>query len=418
MAPNAPTLVLSPGRRRAIVGALLVGTFLASLEVMVVSPAMPAVVADFGGAGLYPWVFSSYILAQTLSMPLYGRMADRLGRRDSYLLGLGLFVLGSVACATAGSMPGMVGARLVQGLGAGALVPLTMTLFGDLYAVADRTRMQGIFSLVWGLSSLLGPVLGGSLTEGFGWRSIFWINLLPGAVAGGLVLALLPRRLGIGAERGPGFWATTWRLLQDPTQQAIFLAGLALGATLMGVVGYLPVQIQAVLGGSALDAGLALIPLSVAWTLAANLTGRLVDRVGFGRLVRAGSLVVVLGTGIAAWDTANAWGLGLVGVGMGITVSSFNVSAQIAAPKGLVGQATALTLLARSLGSAAGVTAFGALAGMEPAARGFAEIADLERGVARVFVATALMALLSLAMVYLRFPRQVSGGGSRSGATV
>lgn len=402
-----PALTLPRSRRRLLVGALLVGTFLASLEVMVVGPAMPAVVSDFGGAGLYPWVFTSYIVAQTATMPLYGRMADRAGRRDAYLLGVALFVVGSVICALAGSMSVVVAGRLVQGLGAGALVPLTMTIFGDLYDVERRTKMQGIFSLVWGVSSLLGPLVGGGLTEALSWRAVFWLNVGPGLLAGALVLALLPRAVGRSTARGPSLLQATLTLLRDPTQQAIALSGLALGAALMGVIGYLPVQVQAIDGGTALDAGLALIPTSLAWTLAANGTGRLVDRVGFGTLVRVGCGLVVAGTALAAWDTANAVGLALFGLGMGVTISSFNVSAQVAAPPALVGQATSLTLFARSIGSAVGVTAFGALAGLKPGAEDFGAVAGLADGVAAIFEATAVCGGVALLIVLARFPRRV-----------
>ena len=396
---------LPPHRRRLIVGALLVGTFLASLEVMVVSPAMPAVVSEFGGAGLYAWVFTAYIGAQTLTMPLYGRMADRAGRRDAYLLGVALFVAGSIWCALAGSMPAVVAGRLVQGMGAGALVPLTMTIFGDLYEVEARTRMQGIFSLVWGVSSLLGPLAGGWLTETLSWRSIFWLNVVPGILAGGLVFVLLPRGLGRTRDRGPTLLGAMATLLRNRTQQAIFVSGLALGAALMGIIGYLPVQVQAIDGGSALDAGIALIPASVAWTLSANVSGRLVGRLGFGTLVRLGSGLVVAGTAIAAVWTAHPVGLMLFGLGMGVTISSYNVSAQVAAPPQLIGQATSLTLFARSIGSAVGVAAFGALAGLEPAAEDFSQVVGLADGVADVFVGSAVCAVAAWVVVVVRFPR-------------
>jgi MFS family permease len=402
---NSPPL--STRRRRLIVGALLVGTFLASLEVMVVSPAMPAVVSEFGGAGLYAWVFTAYIGAQTLTMPLYGRMADRAGRRDAYLLGVTLFVAGSIWCALAGSMEAVVAGRLVQGMGAGALVPLTMTIFGDLYEVEARTRMQGIFSLVWGVSSLLGPLAGGWLTETLSWRSIFWLNVVPGAVAGGLVFALLPRALGRTRARGPSLLGAMATLLRGRTQQTIFVSGLALGAALMGVIGYLPVQVQAIDGGTALDAGIALIPASVAWTIAANVSGRLVRPMGFGTLVRLGSALVVAGTVISAVWTAHPVGLMIFGLGMGVTISSYNVSAQVAAPPQLIGQATSLTLFARSIGSAVGVAAFGVLAGLEPGAEDFSEVPGLAEGVGDVFVGTAVCAVLALVVVLARFPRQV-----------
>ena len=410
---RAAVVPLRPAVRRAVSGALLAGTFLASLEVMVVSPAMPSVVEEFGGAGLYPWVFTIYILAQTLTIPLYGWLADRWGRRNTYLLGVGLFVAGSVGCAASGSMPALVLGRAVQGLGAGALVPLTMTIFGDLYPVAERTRMQGAFSLIWGVSSLLGPPVGGWITEALSWRAIFWLNVVPGLIASAVVGALLPGWVGAGREhrRRPA----TATLLGDPTQQAIVLSGLMLGAVLLGVIGYLPVWVQAVGGGSPLDAGLALLPLSLAWTVAANVAGRLVHRTGFRALAVAGAWLVAAGAAVAAYRVADGFGLLLFGAGMGLTISTFTVAAQESAPLALRGSATSLTLLARSLGAAVSVPVFGWLAGIRPGAADFAAIAGLAGGVAAVFRGIALCAVLAAAIVTLRFPRRT--GTDRGPAT-
>ena len=235
-----------------MVGALLVGTFLSSIEVMVASPAMPDVVREFGGAGLYPWVFAAYIGCQTLTVPLYGKLADVWGRRPSYLLGVALFVAGSLVCATCTSMTQMVAGRALQGLGAGALVTLTITIFGDLYTVGDRTKMQGVFSLIWGVSSLLGPAAGGWITMFWSWRGIFWINVLPGLIAAILVGSLLPGGSPGGSRSPP----PAWSLLKNRTQQVLLAAGPLIGASIIGLISYLPVQIQAIKGGTALDLSL------------------------------------------------------------------------------------------------------------------------------------------------------------------
>ena len=402
---------MSPTRRRLITAALLVGTFLASLEVVVVSPAMPAVVSDFGGAGLYPWVFTTYIVAQTLSMPAYGLLADRWGRRDSYLLGVGLFLAGSSACALAPSMEALVAARLVQGLGAGALIPLTMTLFGDLYPVEERTRMQGYFSLIWGVSSLLGPLVGGLLTDQVGWRAIFWLNLPPGLAATLIVGLAVPRRLGLITEEESGAQRARWTsLLRSPTQQAIDGSGILFGAALVGVISFLPVWVQAVEGGSATDAGVALIPMSLSWTLAANLCGRLVGRLGFRALVRLGAALVVLGTGTAAAWPAAPLGLLVFGAGMGFLISTFNVAAQEDAAPELKGVATSMTLFARSMGAAVAVPLLGLIAGLDPAASEFSEVAGLRAGMEEVWLALAACGAGGTLVVFLRFPERVGTG--------
>lgn len=406
---------VTPTARRLITLALLVGTSLASLEAMVVGPAMPAVVGEFGGAGLYPWVFTAYIGAQTLTMPLYGILADRRGRRFAYLLGVTLFLSGSLVSAMAPSMGVVVAGRLLQGLGAGAILPVTQTIFGDLYPVEERTKMQGWFSLIWGLSSLLGPAVGGWLTEALSWRAVFWLNLAPGLISAALVAVLVPAALGRGGGIGPGLLASLPRLLRHPVIQAVGLSGFTLGAGLYGVVGYLPVYVQATLGGSPLDAGIALIPMSLSWTLSANVAGRLVPRLGFPGLVRAGVAMAMVGTALAGVWTANTVGLMLFGAGMGFLISAFTVASQEAAPPDLVGQATTLGLFTRSVGSAVGVPLLGLLAGIDPGAADFAAIDGLDAGLGRVFVAVAVCVGVSGVITLLRFPSGSRPAGDTSG---
>ena len=397
-------LQLSPQRRRAITGALLVGTLLSSMEVMVVGPAMPAVVSELGQAGLFPWVFTAHILMSTIATPVTGFLADRAGRAWLYAVAVALFLLGSAACAMAPTMPAMVAARAVQGVGGGALITLTLTLFGDLYPAAQRTKVQGLFSIVWGVSALVGPALGGYITDTWSWRGIFWIGLPPGIVAAAVVLYLLPR--GRHQAHEPlSLWRGIRTLLGDPTQQAVAGSGLLLGAALTGVLAYLPVWVRAVKHGSAMDAGIALLPLSLAWTLGANVAGRLVQRLGFQVLVRTGTGLVCLGTMINAFYPANQPGLLLFGLGMGFTISSFTVSSQEAAPQSLRGAATSLALLSRSLGSAAGVPLFGLLAGFQPGAGDFDDIPGLDLGIVHVFYAVGAAAMVGAAIVALRFPR-------------
>ena len=396
-------MTITPARRRAITAALLLGTFLASLDVMVVTPAVPVMVRDLGGAGLYPWVFTAYILAKVPMMPVYGRWSDRYGRRDTYLLGLTVFVLGSLVCALAPTMEGLILGRLIQGLGGAALVILTVTIFGDLYPVAERTRMQGLFSLVWGVSSLLGPLVGGWLTETWSWRSVFWLNVLPGLAAALTVALFVPRTLG--QRESTAILPELTALLRVPTQQAIVGAGLFIGAALTGIIAFLPVQIQAVGGGSALDAGLALIPLSVAWTITANVAGRLVTRMGFQNLARLGVMVSTVGAIIAAEWPVSQPGLILFGVGMGFTISIFNVACQESAPPTLRGTATSLAMVSRSLGAGVGLVVFGILAGFEPGLEDFSGIPDLPDAVSRIFAAISQCMGLGALIVLLRMPR-------------
>lgn len=396
---------LSAEHRRQVTAALLVGTFLASLEVSVVGAAMPTVVGELGGVALYGWAFTAYLLAQTVLIPVYGAWADRRGRREAYLFGVSAFVLGSLICAAAPSMGVLVAGRAIQGIGAGAVVPLTMTLFGDMWPLQERTRMQGWFSLVWGVSSVIGPLAGGLITDTVGWRGIFWLNLPPGLLAAFVVAMRVPAALGRGHahERAP-----LGALLGDPVQQAVNAAGPLLGGALMGFIAYLPLYVQGVRGGTALDAGLALLPLSVAWTVASNVAGRVVLRVGFRALGVLGTVLVAAG---AAWSASTPDALGallLFGAGMGFTIATFNVSVQETAPRSLRGTATSAALFTRSLGGAAGAQLFGWLAGFRPDTASLAEVVDLEGGLDRVFLVVAALALGAGLVVIARFPRSLA----------
>ena len=172
-----------PARRRAVTIALLLVTALASFESTIVSTAMPTIIGELHGLPLYSWVFSIYLLASTVTMPIYGRLADVYGRRRILMTATAVFLAGAVTCALARSMPQLIVARGLQGLGAGGLIPIALTVSGDLYSLEERARVQAFFSGVWGFASLVGPLLGAFLTVTFGWRSIFTINVPLGIIA-------------------------------------------------------------------------------------------------------------------------------------------------------------------------------------------------------------------------------------------
>ena len=410
-----------PPHRRIVTLALLLGIFLAALDVLVVSPAMPSVVADLGGLALYPWVFSAYLLASTVATPIFGRLADVHGRRRLYLLGVGMFLLGSALSGASTSMAQLVAMRALQGIGAGALLPVTLTLVGDLYPLEERARLQGVFSSVWGIASVIGPPVGGALVEHAGWRSVFYLNLpfglaaaalvarhlreparepkphefeLRGAVALSLGLSAvlyalqeLGRGRGLTEPRvGPmaligvallGFFVARERRAAEPLvdphllRQRLFLAANAGGflgfAALYSATAYVPLLVSGVRGGSASAAGVTLMPLSVAWVLASIASGRLLLRFGYRLTSGLGGLMILLGClGLAATErSASGLHLGgtlaVLGVGMGLTMTSFIVSVQAAAPPGRMGIATSSVQFFRSLGAAVGVAVLGAL---------------------------------------------------------
>ncbi len=163
--------------RRQVTAALLVAMMVTAMEQLVVSPAMPTIIAQLKGFEIYPWVVSAYLLAFTVSTPIYGKLADLFGRKRILLFGLVLFSVGSMLSGTAQSMGQLIAMRTVQGLGAGAVAPIVLTLLGDLFTLEERARIQGLFSTFWGLSSIAGPLIGGWLTVNLNWRWVFFLSV-------------------------------------------------------------------------------------------------------------------------------------------------------------------------------------------------------------------------------------------------
>src|SRR5215207_153715 len=189
---GAQTLAMSSRRRLAVTLGVITGMFLAALEATVVGTAMPTVIASLGGLNHYSWVFSAYLITSTITVPVWGKLSDLYGRRLLFQLGIAVFLLGSVLSGMAGTMTQLIAYRAVQGLGAGALVPLAMTIIGDVYTIEERARMQAYFSGVWGLASVLGPIVGGFITDQLSWRWVFYINI-PVGLAAALIMGFALR---------------------------------------------------------------------------------------------------------------------------------------------------------------------------------------------------------------------------------
>src|SRR3954464_13526664 len=184
---NAQTLAMSSRRRVAVTAGVLLGEFLGALEATIVGTAMPTVISSLGGLNHYSWVFSAYLITATVTVPLWGKLSDLYGRRLFYQLGIGIFLIGSILSGLSTSMTQLIVFRAIQGLGAGALVPLGMTIIGDIFTLEERARMQAFFSGVWGLASVIGPVVGGFITDQLSWRWVFFINLPVGIVAATII---------------------------------------------------------------------------------------------------------------------------------------------------------------------------------------------------------------------------------------
>jgi EmrB/QacA subfamily drug resistance transporter len=412
-------LGLSSRRKAIITLATLVGTFLAALDATVIGTAMPTVIGELGGLELYSWVFASYLLAATVTGPIFGKLSDTYGRKPIYLTGIFLFLLGSVLSGTADSMTSLIIFRTIQGLGAGAVQPVAITIIGDIFELETRARIQGLFGAVWGMSALVGPAAGGLITDYLSWRWVFYINVPFGLAAGILLFFALresfERRSGEADYLGfslltGGLLAVLFALLGGgsapdmdlPTvlllAGGIFALGLfvwveksvpnpivpidlfasrlfsvaslgnfALGGMLFGVSVYVPLFIQGALGGTAITAGLAVASVSVGWPVASFVGGRMLLRTGYRPTLILGSLFMVLGAALCVpmdrgtsllYVVAASF---VIGLGLGFTATSYLVSVQNAVPWSRRGIATSSIVFFRTIGGVILVAVMGAL---------------------------------------------------------
>lgn len=406
---------LSRRRKILVTLATLIGTFLAALDSTVVGTAMPTVIGDLGGLGLYPWVFAAYLLAATVTGPVFGRLSDAYGRKPVYLLGVSLFLLGSVLCGTAGSMGALILYRTIQGLGAGAVQPVAVTIVGDIFELETRARIQGLFGAVWGISAVIGPAAGGLITDYLSWRWVFFVNVPFGVAAGALLAFALresferrpgrPDYLGVSLLTG-GLVAVLLAVLgvgSLPAGIALFSGGAcalalfvlaearapdpvvpldlfrerlfavasagnaALGGVLLGVSVYVPLYVQGALGGTALTAGAVVAPLSIGWPVGSFVGGRMLLKAGYRATLLLGAAFVVAGSAMCLPLDASTplayviLAVFVIGLGMGFSSTSYLVSVQNAVPWHRRGIATSSVVFFRTIGGSLGVAVMGAL---------------------------------------------------------
>jgi EmrB/QacA subfamily drug resistance transporter len=396
--------------RKITVPALLLTMFMAALEMTVVSTAMPTVVGDLGGLGGYAWVFTAYMVVSTVTVPLWGKLADLYGRKPILLAGIALFLLASVLCGFSGSMAQLVGFRALQGLGGGAMQPVALTVVGDLFTVEERGKMQGLFGAVWGFSGLLGPSLGGYLVHSLSWHWVFWVNLPIGLLAmgvlffayhekvekkrhsldfagaglltaavlcllaaaqGGRALFALPVGLALVAAFG---WVEARAkepvLPLDVMKLRVIavasIAGALVGAAMFGSVTFIPLFVQAVLSGTPLEAGNSVTPIVIGWPIASALAGFFLRRIGFRPLVRTGLFLSAASAVAIAFLLVPGSSLTLprllslfLGLGLGCANTPLLIAVQTSVDWSRRGVATATTMFSRSIGGALGVGAMG-----------------------------------------------------------
>lgn len=419
--------LIAPRRARLIIGAMLISTFMAAIEVTVISTAMPTIVGQLGGFNLFTWAFGVYLLGQAVMTPIYGRLADQYGRKRVYIGSVTVFLLGSLLCGCAWSMASLIGFRAIQGIGGGGLVPMATTIISDVASPAQRPRALGYVSGIWGIAAIIGPLLGSFFVGTIGWPFVFWVNLpiglltmvlvarllhepastgqhAPIDVAGAALLALgigtvmatlvqhesfnrvgLASLLALGLAALAGF---AWRERQNPTPTlplhlwrnplivAGNLSGLACGALLIGATAFLPSWIQGVMGRTPLVAGFVLGVLTVSWTTASISLSRVLNRLAYRPVALAGSLALVTGAMAllllrpgqdAAWVTMAC---ALVGTGLGLHSLVFNVAVQSSVERHDRGRATSLFFFCRLIGQALGAAAFGGVLNAGLAAAG------------------------------------------------
>lgn len=405
--------------RKIAVVALLLAMTVTAMEQLVVSTAMPTIIQSLKGFDIYPWVVSAYLLAITVTTPVYGKLADLFGRKRVLLFGLTLFSLGSMLSGLSQSMPQLIAMRAVQGLGAGAVAPIVLTMLGDMFTLRERAKVQGLFSAVWGLSSIAGPVIGGYLTDRFGWPWVFYVSV-PFSVASAIVLiakvreAVAPRPAAAIDWPGAIFMTASsslflelilngsrqsapWNLLvaaasavfavffvrqerravdpilpldlfRDRTIVVSIAGSFLIGGLFFGIETYVPIYIQGVLGGTATSSGQVLTPMFLSWACSVVVAAWIAVHFGFRRAGVGGSLLVALGTlGLIAGASrpdrqAPAFLIGMlvVGLGMGPTFLSQLLSAQHAVPWNRRGVATGAVTFCRTIGGAIGVGLLGA----------------------------------------------------------
>ncbi|HEY3066590.1 MAG TPA: MDR family MFS transporter [Methylomirabilota bacterium] len=407
-------------KRRVLVGVML-SVFLAAMESTVVATAMPTVVGALGGIHIYSWVFSGFLLTSTVTMPLWGRLSDLFGRRPTFLTGLAVFLIGSALSGLAQGMVELIIFRMLQGLGAGSLMTIGMTIIGELFGLERRAKMQGYISGVWGVAALVGPLLGGFLTDHVSWRAVFYINVPFGAIAMALIATALreenrARRRPVIDYAGLVLFAagvsalllgvleagrtTRWtgadvvaplvtaaaaltaftmverrapepivplRLFRNRIVLAAGVTGFMAGMAMFGAISFVPLFLQSVNGASATQAGFVLTPFILGWVSLSVTSARLVLRIGYRVVVVTGMVCLTV-----AFLLFTRWNVGLslagamrdvliAGVGMGMTMVPMLIAVQSAVTRADLGSATSVTQFLRTVGGAVGLSIMGAV---------------------------------------------------------
>ncbi len=406
-------------RLALVLPGLLLGMLLAALDQTIVGTAMPRVIAELRGLEHYAWVFTAYMLTSTVTVPLYGKLSDIYGRRTFFLFGMAVFLLGSALSGMAQTMTQLIVFRAIQGLGGGALFPIAIAIVGDLFPPAERGKWQGLFAAVFGFSAIIGPSLGGWITDHWGWRWVFYVNMPIGALAllttgltmpklasgrqhrvdylgaALLVAGVTPLLLALswGGTQYPwdsvqilGLFAVSlvllaWfvvvelrspepildlRLFRNRVYTPTLLAAFLIAIGMFGTILYLPLFVQAVLGRTATNSGAVLTPMMLAFVVSSVVGGQLLSRTGRYKALAIGTVALaVVGMFLLSrmdTSTSNATvvrNMVVLGLGIGTTMSLFTIVVQNAFPPERLGEVTSALTFFRSIGGTVGAAVLG-----------------------------------------------------------
>lgn len=406
-------------KRPFVLAAVMLAMFMGAIEATIVATAMPDIVADLGGFSLYSWVFSSYLLMNAATVLIFGKLADLFGRRPVMFIGISIFLVGSVLCGLAGTMEQMIAYRFLQGIGAGAIIPVATTIVGDIYTKEERANVQGYLASVWGVSAVTGPAIGGLLVDYVSWRWVFWVNIPIGLLSMGLLWLFLHETVEKKKAHidyiGTGLFlvgiSAVMFVLVEGTETPLFfpllIGGIVLlalfvyheqrtvepilpfslwkkrpvlianvvsfttGVMLIGISSFLPTYVQGVMGQNATVAGFTLTAMSIGWPIASSLAGRLLNWIGYRTTTVIGGVALLAG-GFLFYMMTPAYGpFGaaaasfVTGVGMGLTTTSFIVMIQNTSAWHERGAATAANMFMRNIGNTVGAALLGGVLNMQ-----------------------------------------------------
>ncbi|BBI35054.1 MDR family MFS transporter [Cohnella abietis] len=427
---------------RLVVAGLLLGLFMAALDQTIVSTAMTTIIKKLGGFESFIWVYSAYMIAMVVSTPIFGKLSDMYGRKRFFLMGLVLFLIGSILCGTAMNMDQLIIYRAIQGIGGGALMPIVFTIIFDLFPAEKRGKMMGLFGAVFGVSSVFGPIMGGAITDNLSWRWIFYINVPIGILAiifivkayhetkvtrkqvidwaGAILLTGTILFLMFGLELG-GSDGWAWDSLKtislfvasgvllvlfllaekyakDPIiklslfQKRLFTSSMVIsllyGGVMIAGATYIPIFIQGVFHKTATETSSVLTPMMLGVVLSSQIGGRFATRFRYRDVMVVSAITLLVGSCLLGFvmDTSTSRLLitlfmVIIGLGMGVSFSLLNISTLNSVPPQYKGSASSLITFFRTIGSALGVTVFGTLQKHE-FQKGIAEVPNLSPAVA------------------------------------